>query len=91
MCTSIDNCLRSGEAFNECDECDSGYSFPKSAANKLDRTQCVAHLTDVNCLMVDTNTNTCKNCKRGYSLNLDDKCENIKLNNCQTGELLKDY
>ncbi len=86
-CTSIDHCSKTDQKyFNRCSQCESGYTL-KYDTDTIDYVTCVKHKSE-NCFaaedQTDNNDGPCKICKKGYFMNLDQRCEELKAPKCAT-------
>ena len=82
-CVLIQNCEIKQFRFNECDKCDDNYVFSYTDLKGVDHSDCIAYNVNKFCLASDKISGKCKICKRGYSLNYDNICENINISYCQ--------
>ena len=97
-CTAIANCPTTGNLFNGCSACSSGYilAYNSQVSPMISFTSCLlvpaASTTNLaNCYAASADPNNASNalqcgvCKPGYNLNSDYYCEAIQPYNCSAG------
>ena len=80
-CTKIQNCIGT-KWYNSCSECSPSHSY-NFTSSTIDYTTCIPHPKNPNCLSA-SNTETCKICKKGFSLNTDNYCDSLTPPNCKS-------
>lgn len=82
-CIEILNCNNDNHEkwVNSCSKCMSGYSWKwDNTLKRIRYDECINNFGDDNCMAIsDLSPEFCKYCNKGYILNLDGKCEQLKV------------
>ena len=89
-CVSMSSYCESSTWLNSCSNCKSNYAYVYDGQNyEINYSTCIV-VPDSNCYAFDEDNSECVYCKKGFSFNLDMKCEVINAAKCSFGKMTFD-